>query len=102
MVCEHEGTFGEIRKTAITDRFAQVRSEYDVMTLARYSDFATTQMSYLAVADGLVARARQAITHQVSPRLSEKCCNRAQQNLNLQSSDSKSEQVVHNSLWCKH
>ena len=98
MVCEHEGTFGDIRKTAITDWFGQVRSEYDVMTLAGHSDFATTQRFYLAVADGLVARARQAITHQVSPRLSEKCCNRARQNLNLQPSDSKSERDVCNSL----
>ena len=98
MVCEHEGTFGDIRKTAITDWFGQVRSEYDVMTLAGHSDFATTQRSYLAVSDGLIAWARQAITHQVSPRLSEKCCNRARQNLNLQPSDSKSERDVCDSL----
>jgi len=52
-VSEHEGTFGDIRKTAITNWFRQVRSEYDVMTLAGYSDLATTHRFYLAVADDL-------------------------------------------------
>ena len=71
-----KGTFHDIRKTAITNWFRQGLSEYDVMTLAGHSDFATTHRFYLAVADDLVARAREAITHQVSPRLLEECCKR--------------------------
>jgi hypothetical protein len=35
-------------------------SEYDVMTLAGHSNFATTHKFYLAVADDLVERARKA------------------------------------------
>jgi integrase len=70
------GTFHDIRKTAITNWFRQGLSEYDVMKLAGHSDFATTHRFYLAVADDLVARAREAITHRVSPRLLEKCCKR--------------------------
>jgi hypothetical protein len=35
-------------------------SEYDVMTLAGHSNFATTHKFYLAVADDLVCRARGA------------------------------------------
>ena len=72
-----KGTFHDIRKTAITNWFRQGLSEYDVMTLAGHSDFATTHRFYLAVADDLVARARQAIAHQVSPILLEKCCKRS-------------------------
>jgi integrase len=71
-----KGTFHDIRKTAITNWFRQGLSEYDVMKLAGHSDFATTHRFYLAVADDLVARAREATTHQVSPRLLEKCCER--------------------------
>lgn len=87
-----KGTFHDIRKTAITNWFRQGLSEYDVMTLAGHSDFATTHRFYLAVADDLVARARQAITHQVSPRLLEKCCKR---NLRSVSHESKS-----GANWC--
>ena len=72
-----KGTFHDIRKTAITNWFRQGLSEYDVMTLAGHSDFATTHRFYLAVADDLVTRAREAITHRVSPRLLEKCCERS-------------------------
>ena len=69
-----DGTFHDIRKTAITNWFRQGLSEYDVMTLAGHSDFETTHRFYLAVADDLIARARQAISHQVSTKLLEKCC----------------------------
>jgi integrase len=71
-----KGTFHDIRKTAITNWFRQGLSEYNVMTLAGHSDFETTHRFYLAVADDLVARARQAITHRVNPKLLEKCCRR--------------------------
>ncbi len=67
-------TFHDIRKTAITNWFRQGLSEYDVMTLAGHSNFSTTHRFYLAVADDLVARARQATTHQVSQKLLQKCC----------------------------
>ena len=40
--------------------FANGMKEYDVMHLAGHSSFATTHKFYLAVADDLVDRARQA------------------------------------------
>ena len=40
--------------------FANGMSEYDVMTLAGHSSFATTHKFYLAVADDLIQRARAA------------------------------------------
>ena len=54
------GTFHDIRRTAISMWFANGMSEYDVMTLAGHSSFATTHKFYLAVADDLVHRARLA------------------------------------------
>jgi integrase len=72
-----KGTFHDLRKTAITNWFRQGLSEYDVMTLAGHADFDTTHRFYLAVADDLVDRARQAITHEVSPELLAKCCRRS-------------------------
>ncbi|MFC1636799.1 tyrosine-type recombinase/integrase [Planctomycetota bacterium] len=71
-------TFHDIRKTAITNWFRQGLSEYDVMTLAGHANFATTHEFYLAVADDLVDRARQATTHQVSQELLQKCCQSSQ------------------------
>jgi len=67
-------TFHDIRKTAITNWFRQGLSEYDVMTLAGHSNFSTTHRFYLAVADDLVDRARQATGHKVSQELLQKCC----------------------------
>ena len=67
-------TFHDIRKTAITQWFRQGLSEYDVMTLAGHANFATTHKFYLAVADDLIDRARQATTHQVSQELLQRCC----------------------------
>ena len=54
------GTFHDIRRTAITMWFANGMSEYDVMTLAGHSSFSTTHKFYLAVADDLIQRAREA------------------------------------------
>ena len=71
-------TFHSIRKTAITNWFRQGLSEYDVMTLAGHANFATTHEFYLAVADDLVDRARQATTHRVSQKLLQKCCQNSQ------------------------
>jgi len=47
------GTFHDIRRTAISMWLANGMSEYDVMTLAGHSSFATTHKFYLAVADDL-------------------------------------------------
>ncbi len=69
-----KGTFHDIRRTAITNWFRQGLSEHDVMTLAGHANFATTHEFYLAVADDLIARARQATAHQVSQELLQKCC----------------------------
>jgi len=55
-----KGTFHDTRRTAITMWFANGMSEHDVMVLAGHSNFATTHKFYLAVADDLVNRARQA------------------------------------------
>jgi integrase len=54
------GTFHDIRRTAITMWFANGMSEHDVMVLAGHSSFATTHEFYLAVADDLIDRARVA------------------------------------------
>lgn len=54
------GKFHDLRRTAITNWFANGMSEYDVMTLAGHASFTTTHEFYLAVADDLVDRARLA------------------------------------------
>ncbi|MHC5119859.1 MAG: hypothetical protein ACYSOH_07560, partial [Planctomycetota bacterium] len=64
----------DIRRTAITGWFRQGLSEYDVMTLAGHANFETTHKFYLAIADDLMARARKAVTHEVSQELLRKSC----------------------------
>jgi integrase len=54
-------TFHDLRSTAITNWFRQGLKELEVMRLAGHSSFATTHQFYLAVADDLVDRARQAV-----------------------------------------
>ncbi len=63
------GTFHDIRRTAISMWFANGMSEYDVMTLAGHSSFATTHKFYLAVADDLVHRARFATAQGLRQKL---------------------------------
>ena len=75
-------TFHDIRKTAITDWFRQGLSEYNVMTLAGHANFETTHRFYLAVADDLIDRARQATTHQVSQELLQRCCRNSRKGAN--------------------
>jgi integrase len=77
-----KGTFHDVRKTAITNWFRQGLSEYDVMTLAGHANFSTTHKFYLAVADDLITRAREATTHQVSQELLQKCCQNSQKGAN--------------------
>lgn len=52
--------FHDLRNTALSNWFANGMKEYDVMHLAGHSSFATTHKFYLAVADDLVDRAKQA------------------------------------------
>ena len=52
--------FHDLRNTALTNWFAAGLTEFEVMRLAGHSDFNTTHRFYLAVADGLVDRARKA------------------------------------------
>ena len=49
--------------------FANGMSEYDVMTLAGHSSFATTHKFYLAVADDLIHRARVATAQGLRQKL---------------------------------
>ena len=63
------GTFHDIRWTAISRWLANSMSEYDVMTLAGHSSFATTHKFYLAGADDLVCRARAATAHGLCQKL---------------------------------
>ena len=50
------------------------------MTLAGHASFKTTHRFYLAVADDLMHRAREATVQEVSPDLLEKCCRRSLEN----------------------
>ena len=52
--------FHDFRNTALSNWFAQGLKEYEVMRLAGHSSFSTTHKFYLAVADDLVDRAREA------------------------------------------
>jgi integrase len=52
--------FHDFRNTALSNWFAQGMKEYEVMKLAGHSSFSTTHKFYLAVADDLVDRAREA------------------------------------------
>lgn len=52
--------FHDLRSTALSNWFAAGLSEFAVMRLAGHSDFSTTHKFYLAVADDLVDRARDA------------------------------------------
>ena len=55
-----EGMFHDLRRTCITNWFANGLSEFDVMTMAGHSSFSTTHKFYLAVRKDLICRARKA------------------------------------------
>lgn len=74
-------TFHDIRRTAITNWFRQGLKTHDVMALAGHANFETTHKFYLAVADDLISRARDASTHEVSKELLEKCRRNHQQEI---------------------
>ena len=56
------GKFHDIRRTCITNWFAQGLSEYEVMVMAGHSSFETTRRFYLAVRKDLITRAKEAST----------------------------------------
>jgi integrase len=64
-----QGTFHDLRRTAISMWFANGMSEHDVMVLAGHASFATTHEFYLAVADDLVLRARAATAQGLRQKL---------------------------------
>ena len=76
------GTFLPVA-TTITNWFRQGLKTHDVMTLAGHANFETTHKFYLAVADDLISRARDASTHEVSRELLEKCRRNQQQEIAL-------------------
>lgn len=61
-----KGQFHDLRRTALSNWLANGMSERDVMVLAGHSSFQTTHQFYLAVADDLVDRARQAISQNLA------------------------------------
>ena len=63
------GTFHDLRRTALSNWFANGLSEHDVMVLAGHSSFQTTHNFYLAVADDLVDRARKATAQGLSKKV---------------------------------
>jgi len=63
------GTFHDLRKTAISNWFAEGLKEYEVMTLAGHADFKTTHKFYLAIADDLKERARRATARGLCQKL---------------------------------
>ena len=69
-----KGQFHDLRRTAITNWFANGMGEHDVMVLAGHSNFATTHEFYLAVADDLVDRARRASAKSIDQNLLQICC----------------------------
>jgi integrase len=64
-----KGTFHDLRRTALSNWFANGMNEYDVMVLAGHSNFDTTHQFYLAVASDLVARARRVQANVLSQNL---------------------------------
>jgi len=70
-----EGTFHDLRRTAICNWFKEGMREYDVMKLAGHADFKTTHKYYLRVHDDLVDRARQATARGLCKNLLQNCCN---------------------------
>ena len=59
-----EGTFHDLRRTALSNWLSNGLGEFDVMNLAGHSCFETTRAFYLAVRNDLLQRAR-AITRQM-------------------------------------
>jgi hypothetical protein len=60
------GTFHDLRRTCLTNWFANGLSEYEVMYLAGHACFATTHAFYLAVREDLMERGRAVSTKAMS------------------------------------
>jgi hypothetical protein len=84
-----EGKFHDLRKTALSNWLASGMSEYDVMVLAGHASFSTTHKFYLAVADDLLDRARQATAQSLSQNLLQICCNDIVENSTKKSGNCK-------------
>ena len=61
--------FHDFRNTALSNWLTAGLSEFEVMKLAGHSDFSTTHKFYLAVADDLIDRARDAATRSLGQNL---------------------------------
>jgi len=66
--------FHDLRRTALSNWLANGMSEHDVMILAGHASFSTTHAFYLAVADDLVDRAREAAAQSLCPELVQNWC----------------------------
>ncbi len=64
-----QGTFHDLRRTAISNWLAKGLSEFEVMKLAGHSNFSTTHRFYLRVRDDMIDRARKASIRATSPNL---------------------------------
>ena len=69
-----EGTFHDLRRTAICNWFREGLKELEVMRLAGHADFKTTHRYYLRVRDDLVDRAREATARGLCQNLLQNCC----------------------------
>jgi integrase len=69
-----EGTFHDLRRTAICNWFREGLKEFEIMRLAGHANFATTHKYYLRVRDDLVDRAREATTRGLCQNLLQNCC----------------------------
>jgi len=56
------GEFHDLRRTCLSNWFANGLREFDVMKMAGHSSFETTRSFYLAVREDLLDRTRQAST----------------------------------------
>ena len=68
------GEFHDLRRTALTNWLANGMTEHEVMVLAGHASFSTTHRFYLAVADDLVDRARNALGKVLCQDLLRTCC----------------------------
>jgi integrase len=69
-----KGQFHDLRRTALTRFMNTSLTKHDIMAIAGHSQFETTERFYLAVKDGLVDRAREAMQTIDTARLLQICC----------------------------
>jgi len=71
---EAKGEFHDLRRTALSRLMNGNMTKHDIMAIAGHSQFETTERFYLAVKDGLVGRAREAMQTVDTTRLLQICC----------------------------